>query len=214
MCIMIHYSPLKCLGQTTGAHRYLTLILVCHANFKWSWKGKPRKHCPFYFSGMECHLQLCDNAKEMVFGKINRKRKESSCHIKLMELFTPWMNAAKKEIKELKKGSCMMLIKSCTPNRLWDDCFELESCIRSNTAQWTYKLDGKVPETIIIGEKSDISQFCEFEWLKWVMFWDKTAAYPNDHFRLDRYLGLSLDIGPALMVKIIKENSLVLHRFT
>ena len=35
--------------------------------------------------------------------------------------------------------------------------------------------------------------------------------YPNDHFRLGRYLGLSIDIGPALMAKIIKESCQVLH---
>ena len=44
-----------------------------------------------------------------------------------MELFTPWPNAAKREIKELKKGSGRKLIKSGTPIRLWDDCLELES---------------------------------------------------------------------------------------
>ena len=38
--------------------------------------------------------------------------------------------------------------------------------------------------------------------------------YPNDHFRLGRYLGPSIDIVPALMVKIIKQNGHVLHRFT
>ena len=64
------------------------------------------------------------------------------------------------------------------------------------------------------GEMLDIIQFCEFEWFKWVMFQDETAAYPNDHFRLGRYLGPSIDIGPALMVKIIKQNSQVLHRST
>ena len=37
-------------------------------------------------------------------------------------------------------------------------------------------------------------------------------AYPNDHFRLGRYLGPSIDIGPVLVAKIIKENSQVLHR--
>ena len=30
-------------------------------------------------------------------------------------------------------------------------------------------------------EMSDISQFCEFEKFEWVMFWDKTAPYPNGH---------------------------------
>ena len=44
------------------------------------------------------------------------------------------MNAAKREIKELKKGSGRELIKSGTPYRLWNDCLELESSINSNIA--------------------------------------------------------------------------------
>ena len=42
---------------------------------------------------------------------------------------------------------------------------------------------------------SNIIHFCEFEWFEWVMFWDKAAPYPN------------VDIGPALLAKIIKKNS-------
>ena len=38
--------------------------------------------------------------------------------------------------------------------------------------------------------------------------------FPDDHFKQDKYLGPSIDIGPAMMVKIIKENGLVLHRYT
>ena len=32
------------------------------------------------------------------------------------------------------------------------------------------------------------------------------APYPDDYFKLGKYLVLSVDIGPALMAKIIKEN--------
>ena len=62
------------------------------------------------------------------------------------------------------------------------------------------------------GKTSDISQFCEFKWLEWVIIWNETAPYPHDHFKLGRYLGLSIDIGPALMAKIIKENGQILQR--
>ena len=76
--------------------------------------------------------------------------------------------------------------------------------MRSNTVQGIYKLDGEIPEMIMSSKTSDISQFCELEWFEWIMFQDKTAPYPNNHFRLGRYLGLSIDIGHALMAKIIK----------
>ena len=80
------------------------------------------------------------------------------------------VECSKREVKELKKGSGRKLIKSGIPKRLWDDCLELESFIRSNTAHGIYKLDGEVPETIMYSEMSDISQFCEFKWFAWVMF--------------------------------------------
>ena len=38
------------------------------------------------------------------------------------------------------------------------------------------------------------------------------TLYPDDHFELGRYLGPSIDIGPALTAKIIKENGQVLYR--
>ena len=107
---------------------------------------------------------MCDNAKKMVLDEFNRKLKETLCHLKQTEPFTPWLNAAKREIKELKKGFGRKLIKVGTPKRLWDDCFQLESYVRSNTALGIYKLDGEVPEMIMSGETSDISQFCEFKW--------------------------------------------------
>ena len=62
------------------------------------------------------------------------------------------------------------------------------------------------------GETSDTSQFCEFEWFEQVMFRDKTAPYPDDQFRLGRYLGLSIDIGHAMMAKSINKDGQVLHR--
>ena len=112
------------------------------------------------------HAVTCGNAKEMVLFEFKRKLKEASCHFKQTESFTPWSNAAEREIKELKKGSSRKLIKSCTPRRLWDDCLELESYIRLNNAHGIYKLDGKVPETIMSGKRSDISQLCEFKWFE------------------------------------------------
>ena len=46
------------------------------------------------------------------------------------------------------------------------------------------------------------------------MFWDKTALYPYGHCKLGRYLSPSIDIGPTLMGKNIKESHHVLHRST
>ena len=44
------------------------------------------------------------------------------------------------------------------------------------------------------------SHFCEYEWFKWVMFWDEMALYLDDHFKQSRYLWPSIDVGLAMIV--------------
>ena len=53
-------------------------------------------------------------------------------------------------------------------------------------------------------ETLNISQFSEFEWFEWVIFWDETAPNPNDHFRLGRYLGPSIVLIPLWWQKTVK----------
>ena len=55
---------------------------------------------------------ICHNVKEMFLGEFNRKLKEALYHLRQTEPFNPWSNAAKREIKELKKGSDRKLITS------------------------------------------------------------------------------------------------------
>ena len=64
------------------------------------------------------------------------------------------------------------------------------------------------------GKMSDISQFCKLEWFEWVMFRNETVLFPDDVLKLGHYLGPSINIGPAMMVKILTENGQVLHRST
>ena len=113
-------------------------------SFLFQWDGVP-------------HAVICDNAKEMVLGQINKNLKEAPCHLKQTELFSPWLNAAKRERKELKKVSGRKLIKSGTPRRLCDLCLEFESYKSSYTTHVIYKLDGEVPATTVSRETSDIS---------------------------------------------------------
>ena len=61
------------------------------------------------------------------------------------------------------------------------------------------------------GETSDISQFCELEWYEWIIFRDSAVSFPEDKMVLGRYLVLSIDIGPAVTVNIIKSNGEVVH---
>jgi hypothetical protein len=91
----------------------------------------------------------------------------------------------------------------------------MESLIRSNTAHDIYELGGEVPETIMSGETSDISQLCELGWYKWCKFRDVAAPFPQDKMKLvGRYIGPSVDIGPAMTAKVLKLNAQVIHTST
>ncbi len=97
------------------------------------------------------------------------------------------------------------------PRRLGDDCLEYEACVRSHTAHNKFKLDGEVPQTIITGETIDISQFCELSWYEWVKFCSTTISFPEDLLVLRKYLGLSIDISPAMTTKILTPMGKVVH---
>ena len=79
---------------------------------------------------------MCNNAREMVQVKFYQKLKDAAYHLKQLEPYTSWSNAAEREreIKELKKGAGHKLLRSRAPKLLWDDCLELEAYVRSNTA--------------------------------------------------------------------------------
>ena len=61
---------------------------------------------------------------------------------------------------------------------------------------------------------ADIRQFYKLEWFKWVMFPDETVSFPDDVLKLGHYLGQSIDVGPAMTMRILTENGQVLHRST
>ena len=103
------------------------------------------------------------------------------------------------------------MLKTKSPKKLWDDCMELEAYIRSNKAHDIYELQGEVPETLIFGETSNITQFSELGWYEWVCFGDTAVTYPGDKVVLGRYLGPSMNVGPALTAKMLKANGQVMH---
>ena len=56
------------------------------------------------------------------------------------------------------------------------------------------------------GETANITHLCEFGWYDWVYFRDNAVTYPNDKWVLGTWLGPSIDNGPALCAKILKDN--------
>ena len=154
---------------------------------------------------------VMDGSKEQTLGTFRKKAREMDCRVRQTEPYSPWQNAAESEIRELKRGAGRKMSKSHAPYKLWDHCLELESYVRSNTARNTYELQGQTPETMISGQTSDISPFVEHAWYDWVKYYDSNSSYPEPKERLGRWLGPSIDIGPAMTSKILKANGQVLH---
>jgi hypothetical protein len=98
------------------------------------------------------------------------------------------------------------------PKPFWADAIELEAYIHSNTAHDIFILQGEVPERVMLGKTSDISQFCEFAFYDWIMFCDQPVAFPDDNPVLGPYLGPAINVGPTLTAKILKANGEVVYR--
>ncbi len=111
----------------------------------------PVTHPPF---------MVMDGSKEQTLGNFCQKLQDAGCKKKTTKPYSPWNNAAKWEIKELKKGVDRKLLLTDAPRRLWDNCLEYKAYVRSHTAHDIFKLDGEVPKTIMFGKMADISQFC------------------------------------------------------
>jgi hypothetical protein len=157
---------------------------------------------------------IVDGSKEQTQGVFAQKVRQADCWLKQTEGYSQWQNAAEGVIRELKKGAGRKMVKTKTPKVLWDHCLEYESLIRSNTAHDIYELGGETPETIVSGETPDISQLCELGWYEWCKYRDVAAPFPQDKQVLGRYLGPSVDIGPAMTAKILKANGQVIHTST
>jgi Reverse transcriptase (RNA-dependent DNA polymerase) len=163
--------------------------------------------------GVPPHM-IMDGSKEQQLGEFRRKAREMGCRVTQSEPYSPWMIAAEGTIRELKKGAGRKAMKSGSPASLWDHCIELESLIRSHTVNDNYELQGQVPETFLTGQTADISALVEHSWYDWIKIWDTQSGFPEPKEVHARYLGPSLDIGPAMCAKVLKQNGQVVYLST
>ena len=124
------------------------------------------------------------------------------------------MNLCEGEIRELKRGSTRKILKQNVPKKLWDHCLELESRILSTTTLPRFDLYHQTPEAEMHGMSSGISDICEFEFYKWVMFNDSQTTFPENEFQVGRWLGPSIYVGSDLTYKILKSSGQVVPRST
>ena len=64
------------------------------------------------------------------------------------------------------------------------------------------------------GKTAGISQFCELIFYKWVMFCNEPVAFPDENPVLGRFLGIAIDVGPAMTARILKQNGEVIYQST
>ena len=159
---------------------------------------------------------IMDGSKEQTKGQFRKKCQLANVHVKQIEPYSPWQNDAESAIRELKRGSGRKMVRAGAPKPLWADCIEFEAYVQSNTAWDIYKLRGETPQTVMSGETSDISQFCELSFYEWIMYREesKLVAYPDENPALGRYLGVAIDVGPSMTAKILKANGEVIYRST
>jgi len=157
---------------------------------------------------------IMDGSKEQTLGKFRKTCQDASIHVRQTEPHSPWQNAAESGIRELKKASGRKMVRAGAPKPFWADAIEWEAFIQSKTAWDIYKLQGETPETVLSGETADINQFCELSFYEWIMFRDEPVSYPENNPVLGRFLGIAVDVGPAMTAKILKKNGQVVHRST
>ncbi len=137
----------------------------------------------FHCDGVPPTMVL-DGSKEQCKGDFKRKLREADCQARQTEPYSPWQQAAKGYIHELKREVSRKMLKTGSSRVLWDHCIELEALICSLTSNTVYMTNGKVPETIMTGSTTNISHLCEFGWYDWVMFWDNVLTFPDVKFIL------------------------------
>ena len=107
------------------------------------------------------------------------------------------------------------MINTVTPKCIWYHSLDLEALIRFNMALEYHILDVEVPKMVMTGQATDISHICEYTWFDYVMFsYGPHVSYPEYNLVLGRYLGPTLDVGPAMCAKILKHNGRVVPRST
>ena len=64
------------------------------------------------------------------------------------------------------------------------------------------------------GQTADIGNLCEYEWFQLVMYYEPPLSYPDDKMCIGRYFGPAIDVGTAVMYKILKANGEYICRST
>jgi hypothetical protein len=143
-------------------------------------------------------------AKAYTGGEYCKKATQAGMFCKVTDLYSPWHNCAESEIRDVKRLASKWTVKSQRPRRLWDYVIELASIVCLHLALDLYKINGQVPETIMLRQTADILFFCIFAWYDWVYYNEQNAEFPASKMTLGRNLRPpNPEAGSDLSAKIL-----------
>ena len=94
------------------------------------------------------------------------------CLFKYLKRATQWVNLTELYICLLKEAVCKDMKESDSLLRFWDYCVEQRVLINNLTSKNLFQLNGAHANLKIVGDASDISNFCSFGWFEWCYFCD------------------------------------------
>ena len=118
-------------------------------------------------------IMVMDGSKEQTLGDFRNKCWQASFYTNETEPYSSWINSCEVAIKELKLTIGRDLRRSKRPLKLWNDCLESHAYIRSFTDHDVFDLKGETPKTMVYVETTDISDFSQCKWYRWVKFRDQ-----------------------------------------
>ena len=145
-----------------------------------------------------------------IFGPpLIHELKEANCHmwtkLNQTEPNLPWYNTAEGVIREPKKGSSRQIIRTGSPNKIWDHDLRQQALIQPHTYNSIRILNGETPGMLMKEETADISCLCEFAWFEWSIFHDSPVQYHGDFVTLvGPYLGPSPDVASPMTYSRLK----------
>ena len=147
--------------------------------------------------GVLLHL-ICDQAREQVQGDARILCNKSGCMVIELEKGMPPANRAEWTIKILKDGVKRDMFDADSPLVLWCYCVERQADIINATVRSNHLLQNQTSHTRLTAQPTDISCLCEFGWYDWVLYRQEGEAFPFNHQKLGRILGLAKGAGTEM----------------
>ena len=113
----------------------------------------------------------------------------------MVEKYSPWQNRAEATIGLLKKRWRQRVTKKNAPTRLWNFALVYDAEILSRTVTKPGERTGYEKMT---SDTPDISEWVDFHFYQFVLYWDVPQAPEEKGAKLGRWLGVSHRIGSPM----------------